>query len=107
MDHHWDETQWDTTRVGFVTGHDPSFFNRTSQAAAKFNANLHSKLFSNKIKIPKFRFMFTSPQVRHSTHTVSTKAYAIEVLSKDSEDVTSLKVAGQYDARVCTLYATP
>ena len=41
-DHQWDETQWDTTRVGFVTGYDPSFFNR-SQAASKFNAHLHSK----------------------------------------------------------------
>jgi hypothetical protein len=82
-DHQWDETQWDTTRVGFITGHDPSFFNR-SQAAAKFNANLHSKLLAKKIKIPKFRLVFTSPQVRHPTHTVSTKAYAIEVLSEDS-----------------------
>jgi hypothetical protein len=82
-DHQWDETQWDTTRVGFVTGHDPSFFNR-SQAAAKFNANLHSKLLAKKIKIPIFRLVFTSPQVRHTTHTVSTKAYAIEVQSSDS-----------------------
>ena len=82
-DHQWDETQWDTTRVGFVTGHDPSFFNRT-QAAAKYNANLHSKLLAKKIKIPIFRFVFTSPQVRHTSHTVSTKAYAIEVLSEDS-----------------------
>ncbi len=82
-DHQWDETQWDTTRVGFVTGHDPSFFNR-SQAAAKFNANLHSKLLAKKIKIPIFRFAFTSSQVRHTTHTVSTKAYAVKVLSEDS-----------------------
>ena len=82
-DHQWDETQWDTSRVGFVTGHDPSFFNR-SQAAAKFNAHLHSKLLAKKIKISIFRFVFTSPQVRHTTHTVSTKAYAIEVLSSDS-----------------------
>ena len=82
-DHQLYETQWDTTRVGFITGHDPSFFNR-SQAAAKFNANLHSKLLAKKIKIPKFRLVFTSPQVRHPTHTVSTKAYAIEVLSEDS-----------------------
>ncbi|KAI2512753.1 hypothetical protein MHU86_1541 [Fragilaria crotonensis] len=82
-DHQWDETQWDTTRLGFVTGHDPSFFNR-SQAAAKFNTHLHSKPLANKIKIPIFRFVFTSPQIRHATHTVSTKAYAIEVLSEDS-----------------------
>jgi hypothetical protein len=82
-DHQWDETQWDTTRVGFVTDHDPSFFNR-SQAAAKFNAHLHSKPQSKKLKIPIFRFVFTSPKVRHSTHTVSTKAYALEVLNEDS-----------------------
>jgi hypothetical protein len=41
-------------------------------------------LLAKKIKIPKFRLVFTSPQVRHPTHTVSTKAYAIEVLSEDS-----------------------
>jgi hypothetical protein len=78
-DHQWTETQWDTTRIGFVTNYDPSFFNRT-QAAAKFNEFLHSKQLAKKTKIPLLRMVFTSPQVKHATHTVSTKAYAIEVL---------------------------
>ena len=81
-DHQWNETQWDTTRIGFVTNHDPSFFNRT-QAAAKFNDLLYSKQ-TTKLKIPMFRFVFSSPQVRHPTHTVSTKAYAVEVLHEDT-----------------------
>ncbi len=25
-DHQWSETEWDTTRVGFVTNLDPSFY---------------------------------------------------------------------------------
>ena len=82
-DHQWTETQWDTTRIGFVTNYDPSFFNRT-QAAAKFNEVLHSKPLGKKAKIPLFRMVFTSPHVKHATHTVSTKAYAIEVLHEDS-----------------------
>jgi hypothetical protein len=82
-DHQWTETQWDTTRLGFVTNYDPSFFNRT-QAAAKFNEFLHSRSLAKKTKVPLFRMVFTSPQVKHSTHTVSTKAYAIEVLHEDS-----------------------
>ena len=48
-DHQWDETQWDTTRIGFVTGHDPSFYDR-HQAAAKFNANLHSKSSQRRLR---------------------------------------------------------
>lgn len=83
-DHQWTETQWDTTRIGFVTNYDPRFFNRT-QAAAKFNEFLHSKQLAKKTKIPLFRMVvFTSPKVKHSTHTVSTKAYAIEVLQETS-----------------------
>jgi hypothetical protein len=83
-DYQWTESQWETTRIGFITNYDPSFYNRT-QAAAKFNAFLHS--LPGKTKIPKFRLVFTSPQVRHPTHTVSTKAYAIEVLQEDSSSM--------------------
>jgi hypothetical protein len=82
-DHQWTETQWDTTRLGFVTNYDPSFFNRT-QAAAKFNEFLHSQQLAKKTKIPLLRMEFTLPQVKHTTHMVSTKAYAIEVLQEDS-----------------------
>ena len=89
-DHQWTETQWSTTRIGFVTNHDPSFYNRT-QAQIKFNDYLHSKQFSKKkTKIPLFRMVFTSPQVKHPTHTVSTKAYAIEVLQEDAVQMTTV-----------------
>jgi hypothetical protein len=82
-DHQWNETQWETTRVGFVTNYDPSFYNRT-QTAAKFDAFVHSHPLFKKMKLAKFRMVFTSPQVRYPTHTaVSTKAYAIEVLQED------------------------
>jgi hypothetical protein len=72
-----------TTRLGFVTNYNPRFFNRT-QAAAKFNEFLHSQQLANKTKIPLLQMVFTSPQVKHATHTVSTKAFAIEVLQEDS-----------------------
>ncbi len=82
----WSPVGWDPVgydQSGFVTGHDPEFFNQ-SQAASKLNAHLHSKLLEKKIKIPRFRFVFTSLQVRHSTQIVSTKAFAVKVLSEDS-----------------------
>jgi hypothetical protein len=89
-DHQWTETQWNTTRIGFVTNYDPSFYNRT-QAQIKFNKYLHSKHQSKKNKkIPLFRMVFTSPQVKHSTHTVSTKAYAVEVLQEDAIQMTTV-----------------
>ena len=82
-DHQWSETEWDTTRVGFVTNLDPSFYNRT-QAHHKFNEILHSRENARKVKIPQFRMVFSSPQVRHASHTVSTKAYAVEVLNDNA-----------------------
>ena len=83
-DHQWSETDWDTARIGFVTNIDPSFYNRT-QAHHKFNEILHSRQpDTRKIKIPQFRMVFSSPQVRHATHTVSTKAYAIEVIQDNA-----------------------
>ena len=82
-DHQWSETEWDTTRVGFVTNIDPSFYNRT-QAHQKFTEIFQSRELVRKAKIPQFRMVFSSPQVRHATHTVSTKAYAVEVLQENS-----------------------
>lgn len=87
-DHQWNENQWDTIRIGFVTDFDPSFFNHT-QAVAKFNTLIHSKM-SKKAKVPKFRFVFSSPQIRPTTHTTSTKAYALEVLKEDSMEMLKL-----------------
>ena len=82
-DHQWSETEWDTTRIGFVTNLDPSFYN-CAQAHHKFNEILHSHQPNRKIKIPPFCMVFSSPQVRHTSHTVSTKAYAIEVLQQNT-----------------------
>ena len=48
-DHQWNETQWETNRIGFVTNYDPSFFNRT-QATMKFNQHLHSLVSAKRIK---------------------------------------------------------
>jgi hypothetical protein len=81
-DHQWSETEWETTRIGFVTNMDPSFYNCT-QAHQKFNEmiSVRSALKSTReLKIPQFRMVFSSPKVRHASHTVSTKAYAIEVM---------------------------
>ena len=82
-DHQWSEMDWDTTHVGFVTNLDPSFYNRT-QAHNKFNEILHSCKLARKAKIPQFCMVFSSPQVHHTSHTVSTKAYAVEVLQENS-----------------------
>jgi hypothetical protein len=85
-DHQWSETEWETTRIGFVTNMDPSFYNRT-QAHQKFNEMIavRSALQSQrKLKIPQFRLAFSSPKVNHASHTVSTKAYAIEVMQDNA-----------------------
>lgn len=108
-DHQWDKTHWDTTRVSFVTGHNPLFFN-CSQAASKFNAHLHSKLLAKKIKILIFWLVFTSPQVQHPPHTVSTKAYTVKVLL--SEDLTLMLQASSSNTlanhiRACPIHSLP
>ena len=82
-DHQWTENQWDTTRLGWITTINPTFYNR-EQAQIKFNALLHSKFLAKKVKIPPFRMTFVSPTVQLDGKTISTKAYAIEVLSEDS-----------------------
>jgi hypothetical protein len=54
---------------------------------------LHSKLLAKAIKIPTLELVLASPQVRHHTHSVSTKAYAVEVvLSEDSTGAHVLQV---------------
>jgi hypothetical protein len=81
-DHQWSETEWETTRICFVTNMDPSFYNCT-QAHQKFNEMISGRSAlksTRKLKIPQFRMVFSSPKVRHASHTVSTKAYAIEVM---------------------------
>ena len=70
----------------------------------KFNANLHSKLIAKKIKIPILRFVFTSPQVCHTTYTVSTKASSERRLR---HDVASSQVTSGNYARIRTIYIAP
>jgi hypothetical protein len=82
-DHQWSETEWDTTRVGVVTNLDPRFYNRT-QAHNKFNEILQSRELARKAEIPQFCMVFSSPQVCHTSHTISTKACAVEVLQENS-----------------------
>jgi hypothetical protein len=79
----WSETEWDTTRVRFVTNLDPSFYNCT-QAHQKFSEILYTQELARKAKIPQFCMVFASPQVCHASHTVSTKAYAVEVLQENA-----------------------
>lgn len=80
-DHQWMENQWDTTRLGWITTINPTFYNR-EQAQSKFNEMLHSKLLAKKVKIPTFRMSFVSPTIKIGENTISTKAYAVEFFPK-------------------------
>jgi hypothetical protein len=89
MNIHGTKTPWDTTKIGFVTNFDPSFYT-PEQAQMKFNALLKDKLKQmntrTKTKIPHFRMIFSSPKMRNKETiiSISTKAYAIEVKHEDS-----------------------
>ncbi len=85
-DHQWNENQFDTTRIGWITSINPTYYNR-EQAQIKFNNLLHSKLkaLGCKLKIPVFHLVFVSPTVKTERgQTVSTKAYPIELLAENS-----------------------
>ena len=82
-DHQWTENNWDTTRIGWVTTINPTYYNR-EQAQIKFSDVLHAKLLAKKVKIPMFRMSFVSPTVQKDGNTISTKAYAVEILSENS-----------------------
>ena len=82
-DHQWTENNWDTTRIGWITTINPTYYNR-EQAQIKFSEMLHSKLLAKKVKIPMFRMSFVSPTADKDGNTISTKAYAVEILSEDS-----------------------
>jgi hypothetical protein len=88
-EHYWNEDTWDTSKIGFVTKLDPSFYN-PEQAHTKFTELLKEKIKKletrTKIKIPLFRMVFASPKIRNSSNqTISTKAYAIEVKHEDTQ----------------------
>jgi hypothetical protein len=60
-----------------------NYYNR-EQAQIKFSDVLHSKLLAKKVKIPMFRMSFVSPTVQKDGNTISTKAFAVELLSENS-----------------------
>jgi hypothetical protein len=87
-EHHWNEDDWDTTKIGFVTKLDPNFYN-PEQAQMKFTDYLKEQIKKihgrTKLKIPQFRMIFSSPKIRNDKNqTTSTKAYAVEVKHNDS-----------------------
>ena len=97
-EHHWTETEWDTVTIGFVTNIDPGFYNN-QQAQSKFHSILKTEyegtaLSRHKVKIPKFRMIFTSPSItlkkEQETRRISTKAYAIEVKQEDQIHMTQI-----------------
>ena len=79
-DHQWSETQFDTTRIGWIPNLNPMYHNR-EQAQIKFNTFLNSRLsgLTKKVKIPSYRMVFVSPSAKtEGGQNVSTKAYAVE-----------------------------
>ena len=80
-DHQWTENQWDTTRIGWITTINPTYYNR-EQAQVKFNEVLHSKLLSKKVKIPQFRMLFVSPTVDKEGKTIPTKHTQLKSLQR-------------------------
>ena len=90
-EHPWNEDAWDTTKIGFVTNFDPSFYT-PDQAQMKFNELLKEKVkllnTRTKTKIPQFRMTFSSPKIRsENNNIISTKAYAIEVKHDDTTNM--------------------
>ena len=83
-EHRWNETEWDTTQLGFFFGTDPSFYN-VDQATAKITAEIQ-KATGGK-KFPKFKLVFTSPKVTNGKKSYSTKAYAIESQRATSQEM--------------------
>jgi hypothetical protein len=83
-EHRWNETEWDTTQLGFFFGIDPSFYN-VDQATAKITAEIQKAMAGK--RIPKFKLVFTSPKVTSGRKSISTKAYAIESQRQASQEL--------------------
>ena len=95
-EHKWSETDWETTQLGFVYGIDPQFHD-LDQAT-----NIVAKALQSSVprkKIPKFRLVYSSPKIRNGKgKTVKTKAYSIETLRSDRDELTKLlKIAYKED----------
>ena len=91
-EHRWSETDWETTQLGFLYGVDPQFYD-IDQATTKFTDTLRQAL--QRTKIPKFRLVYCSPKIKSAKgRVVRTKAYAIETMRGDREELNKLlKVA--------------
>ena len=75
-EHYWDESEWDVSQLGFITGYNPQCYER-EQAAAMFCKRLQQD--APRMKVPKFKFILSSPRASHQGRTVTTKAYALDV----------------------------
>jgi hypothetical protein len=95
-EHRWSETDWETTHLGFLYGIDPQFYD-IDQATNKVTKTLKHNL--PRIKLPKFKLVHCSPKVRKGNgKIVRTKAYAIETMRTDRDELTKhLKVAYKDD----------
>ncbi len=87
-DHKWNETEWETTQLGFFYGIDPQFYD-LDQATCKIQEVLKKNV--QRMKAPRFRLVYCSPKVRVASggkRTIRTKAYAIETLRQDRDSMT-------------------
>jgi hypothetical protein len=91
-EHRWSETDWGTTQLGFLYGINPQFYD-IDQATTKFTETLRQAL--QRTKIPKFRLVYCSAKIKTAKgRVVRTKAYAIETMRRDREELNKLlKVA--------------
>lgn len=91
-EHRWSEADWETTQLGFLYGVDPQFYD-IDQATTKFTNTLRQAL--PRVKTPKFRLVYCSPKIKNAKgRVVRTKAYAIETMRADRDELNKLlKVA--------------
>jgi hypothetical protein len=84
-EHRWSETDWETTQLGFLYGIDPQFYD-IEQATKKVATILRQVV--PRTKLPKFRLVYCSPKIKNAKgRVVRTKAYAIETMRSDREEL--------------------
>ncbi|KAI2491612.1 hypothetical protein MHU86_22956 [Fragilaria crotonensis] len=95
-EHRWSETDWETTQLGFLYGIDPQFHD-IDQATIKVTKTIQQSF--PRTKVPKFKLVYCSPKMRKGNgRIVRTKAYAIETMRADREELTKhLKTAYKED----------
>ncbi len=80
-EHRWSEQIWNTTHLGFMVGINPQYYD-LDQATMKINDDIHKKF--PRTKVPPFRLVFSTPQIRTDQFHAVTKAYAIETEKSNS-----------------------